>query len=377
MEEENLSISTPHARAKTANGGELGEFLAFCYLVYFGQVFVEKGRGEYVLESIHVIERKDGEDGRSRFFYTSKKAIDVYSARIEEGGILLFSIEKNSSLKLLIKSSIEEISSGNFANENIKDLFNIFRTTKLKSASADKADIRLLFKNEKQTGYTLGYTIKTIGIGRPSLINASKATMFKYSVLIDSPFTLSGKAPKKLLSQIREHGSISFSAVKNNVFNENLGKDRAEICQLLLLERYVSKSNSPIDLIERVSLTSSYSQVVLTREVKRLFVDFACGMKPSVPFLGGKVTQGGFIFIEPHAEGKKVRIKRLIDSNTIEDDLLSAAEFDTGSTTKHGFGFLYRTELEPYSRNLVFPGQYFIDLCFSVRLSERFGSSVI
>lgn len=227
----------------------------------------------------------------------------------------------------------------------------------IKAKSTDKADIRIVIHN-CNTGSKpeLGYSVKS-RLGAPStLINSNRdGTNFVFAIegLNESVAgEVNGlKRFKAKFDEISKCGaSWRFSHVASSIFHNNLlmldmGIER--IVADCLGKYYSGQAKSVEDAIRLVSEDNPFGfdmsghQPMYEYKMKQFLLAFALGMTPTTPWMGQFNANGGYIVVK---EDGDIVCYHFFDRNDLEDYLFYNTVFDTPSTSRHGFGEVYRED---------------------------------
>lgn len=80
-------------------------------------------------------------------------------------------------------------------------------------------------------------------------------------------------------------------------------------------------------------------------KIKRFLTDVALGMMPSKVWTGKYDATGGYLIVKDNGE---VLCYHIYNLNQFEDYLLNNTKFDTASSSRHGFGIIYRDNGQLY-----------------------------
>lgn len=232
----------------------------------------------------------------------------------------------------------------------------------IKAKSKDKADIRLVLHN-LATGESpeLGYSIKS-RLGSPStLLNPNRdATNFAYrlhgvseDVYQQCRSLTEGEGRKDLIGmmQVLNDSSLRHEllGVRGPTFHDNLtmldmGMERVVGESLWLYYsrrvRTLSEAAAALEASDPLGIRSQSGQAMYAYKLKQLLVAAALGMTTGKAWDGKFNASGGYIVVREDGE---VLCYHFFDRNDLEEYLFRNTQFDTPSTTRHGFGTLTPT----------------------------------
>ncbi|MCQ2259334.1 MAG: HpaII family restriction endonuclease [Bacteroidaceae bacterium] len=200
----------------------------------------------------------------------------------------------------------------------------------------------------------LPYYIKSNCNFKYALFNANKdGTNFLFKVKGELSATeieaFNGiKLFKDKFAYLKEHGcTLEFNDVVNPTFNCNLTLIDSDLKRILaecLLVYYSHQANAMVDVGEIVSKTNPcrypevYSIDFYAYKLKQFLIITALGMTANTPWDGQYQANGGYIVVK---EDGDVVCFHFIDRNQLEDYLYHNTAFDTPSTSRHAFGYIY------------------------------------
>lgn len=231
----------------------------------------------------------------------------------------------------------------------------------LKAKSTDKADVKLII-HDLRIGRTqeLGFSIKSKLGGSSTLFNASKdATNFLFKVEdmndeLMTEFNAINKDNCKHVFQSRfellnRYGAkVIFDKVVSKVFNNNLlYQDTAlpEIWGNMVLAFYSEPISRVSDLCERIKEMNPLNfdlesgMDFYTFKIKQFLVNTALGMTAGTPWNGKYMANGGYLVVK---EDGDILCYHFYDKNDLEDYLFFNTKLETPSTTRHGFGTIFK-----------------------------------
>lgn len=260
----------------------------------------------------------------------------------------------------IIKSSI-----GSFAAPHIQAFMDEIHCKSLKAKSQDKTDIKIVI-HDLRTGMTplLGFSIKSKLGGSSTLLNATEATNFIYSVE-GEPFAkeeadeinaISSKCKiHDRVKAIEEKGRIlKYASTQNAIFKNNLvliDSLLPKIMADMLLKSYSEGETNVQKLVDNITsenplnFDSSNNHPYYEHKVKQLLVDVALGMMPAKPWKGVYEANGGYLVVK---EDGDVLCYHFYDRNLFEDYLYYNTKLDSASTSRYNFAQIYEENGKQY-----------------------------
>lgn len=280
---------------------------------------------------------------------------------------------KSISSDLLAKYAVtcyQGIIQGTEAAFPIKGAEEIMRELKckqIKAPSEDKTDISIEIY-DRVTGYNtiVGYSIKS-ELGRaPSLLNASRATNFRFAItnieeiLADKINSIKTRSViHDRIEIIEKNGVLQFCGANNNVFSQNLkliDSRMEDIIAHMLMEYYKYREITCSDIATALEQKDPLRYNIpgfYRYKIKKFLCAVALGMVPSKVWNGQDDANGGYIIVK---ESGEVVAYYLYNRNEFEKYLLNNTKLETASTGRHGFGTIYRVA-----------GKYYFNLNLQVR----------
>lgn len=272
---------------------------------------------------------------------------------LAELGADLF-IEKAQFLLDEIKNS----SGATFGVPKIEKFMNVIRCTSMKAKSEDKRDITIVV-HDLNTGFQpeLGFSIKSKLGSASTLFNAGKTSNFIYKI---SGAQLSAEQISAInaiysKSKIRDRlhaieaagGNFEFVGVEGETFGLNLMLiDTAlpKIVSHMILLYYSGQGTKVVDLISLVerhnpcAFDISQQHPFYRYKLKRMLTDMALGMTSAVVWDGIYDATGGYIVVK---EDGDILCYHVYNRNEFQEYLLRNTKFDTPSSSRHDFGYIY------------------------------------
>lgn len=254
-----------------------------------------------------------------------------------------------------IFSGITNSHGNSFEIRGARSIMDRLHTTRLKAANTTKADIEMRV-TDSRTGLSLpcGFSIKSELGHSPTLLNASRATNFVFEVIglktpsIDDVNRIdgSGKIIKRMEYIYGNGGQLRFLHAENTTFSDNLTYigDNMELLLAYALE-YSYRTNicSCVDIVDYLSIANplGYRNTDLyAYRMKKFLCAIALGMMPATPWNGLDEATGGYIIVR--SDGNVVAY-HIYHRDNFEEYLLRNTRFERGSSTRHGFASLYRS----------------------------------
>lgn len=255
---------------------------------------------------------------------------------------------KKSSLALL-----KEIQTGQgrsfSVSQELWTLLNELSITQIKAPSTGKTDIEIEINDHfSNIQSVLGFSVKSRLGNASTLVNASKATNFRYKVdCTEKQFTAvssltKGKDQIKFLkaNNIR----IIFSEVLNTTFSNNLrliDGDLSEVLAECLVEYFSGAKSKLVDILSAIDLRNpcdfplDQETSFYVYKLKRYLCESALGMMPNTSWSGRHDATGGYIVVKECGE---LLSYHLLRKNLFEDYLFQNTKFETASTSRNNFG---------------------------------------
>lgn len=344
----------------TGNKGEWSELYALLRLLSDGRIYAADAnlnRMEHVYSPISKVFRKELDSGKIEYVVRdSKHEVELY---YNGDKIKSLSFRRLSSYADELFRGIVSGNKSSFEIPNADIMMKDIKCTKIKASSDDKTDI-MMEVYDRKTGYNsvVGYSIKSELGSPPTLLNASGATNFRYTVdgisdkdmeIINAIDTRS-KIQDRIIS-IAEKGTIKFDRVINDVFKGNLeliDTRMDAIISQMLFEYY---KNGKVYCSEIATSIESRDPLGFNRDgiyrykIKKLLCAIALGMMPGKKWNGQDEANGGYIIVK---ESGDVVAYHLYNRNLFETYLLNNTKLETPSSSRHKFGSLYKENGQMY-----------------------------
>ena len=204
----------------------------------------------------------------------------------------------------------------------------------------------------------LGLSIKPPPSKASALLSAERTTNFIFKIekatftdeeieeinLIDT----NSKVRDRIEKIILKSGRLKFIQTENMIFGNNLVLIYSVLPKILanITYKYFTSPLSRVeDLVKQIALenpigyNSDTDHPFYVYKIKRFLTDIALGMMPSKVWKGELDATGGYLVVKDDGD---VLCYHIYNRNVFEDYLLSNTKLDTASSTRHGFGIIYR-----------------------------------
>ena len=191
-----------------------------------------------------------------------------------------------------------------------------------------------------------------------TLLNAGKTTNFIYKITGDSiPSDIDIKVNnintrskiKDRIEKIQaESCYLEFFKLNNSTFENNLiliDSSLPKIISSLLLFYYTlsnSKTSELTDILSNenpLNFNTESSHPYYEYKIKRFLTDIALGMMPSQVWTGELDATGGYLVVKEDGE---ILCYHIYNRNEFENYLLKNTKIETGSSSRHEFGKIYK-----------------------------------
>lgn len=356
----------------TGNKGEWSEIYVFLRLLAMGKLFAADADLNKIGGTFYnILNVLRTENGQKLEFRVDRSA----------GSVSVVNSDTNATLTSLPFGAFEKAAdelyneivtakSPSFSVVATETFLNSIRVYTLKAKSTDKSDIRTKV-HDINTGIDIvqGFSIKS-RLGSPStLINAGRTTNFIYEVMgpmtdaIMNDFNTCSKLFKNRFAVLDSNKcGISYYGMENDTFENNLlllDGNLPEICAEMLKAFFSLGITTVKDAVSHLNATNplkydlSKGHPFYSYKFKKLLTECALGMLPSKTWDGTADATGGYIIVREDGE---VLCYHLFNRNEFENYLLNNTKFETGSTSRHEFGSIYKDN-----------GKYYLKLNLQVR----------
>lgn len=260
---------------------------------------------------------------------------------------------------------------GSFSIPELELFMKKIHCSSLKASSSAKTDITIVIHDEK-TNQTpvLGFSIKSQLGNASTLLNASKATNFKYelngitkaqSIIINDINTRS-KIIDRINYIMSNGGTLKFKSIPNRIFSNNLTLIDSLLPNIIaeLVYKYFTTSDSTIDKLvatlennNPLDFDKTHAHSFYTYKLKKFLTDAALGLMPTKIWDGHYDATGGYLVVK---EDGDVLCYHLYNRNEFEQYLFSNTKLETASSSRHDFGSVYEEG-----------GQFYFNLNLQIR----------
>ena len=340
----------------TYNKGEWSEFYVFIKSLVDKKITVLDSSQE-ATDDFYKIIKVNRKENNVNYVYLLDN-----SGQISKLGDNTNLIISSKVLEDFLPSFLNQIKNNKASSFEIKHLNSILKeldtNTIKEGTSEDKTDITLVVDYKDTLNKTIGFSIKSNIGSKPTLLNASTATNFIYKIKgfqgkPEDINSIEGKRKiKDRIEKIRQMGgTFVYHDVNNPVFKNNLMKvdtKLPEIISSLLFAFFDGKGNkisSLTDQLNRMHLTNIIlSKADLIYKIKKFLLASALGFFPSKAW-DGYYSANGYIIVK---ESGEIGCFDVFDSKLLENYLFGSVKFETASSSKHDFGYVYEKDGEMY-----------------------------
>ena len=343
--------------AISGNKGEWSEIYVLLKLLGEKQVYAGNAELNKIEDLFYPILKVLRNEQGNKYEYSINDNIVIVS---EEGEELLRKnvidfLEKATQLLTVIQKS-----KGVFSAPEIERFMAEIRCNTLKAKSLDKTDICIVI-HDLRTGMTpqLGFSIKSQVGNDSTLLNAGKTTNVCYRIngckLSDAEIeSINGiNTRQKILDRtkaILRRGTLQYVSMDDTTFKNNLVLIDSLLPQIvseILLQCYstgeydLRKNTEEVSLRNPMNYDTSNNHAYYEHKIKNLLVASALGMVPHTPWNGKYDANGGYLVVKEDGE---VLCYHFYDRNYFEDYLFRNTRLETPSTSRYGFGVIFKGE---------------------------------
>jgi len=343
--------------AISGNKGEWSEIYVLLKLLGEKQVYAGDAELNKIEDLFYPILKVLRNEQGNKYEYSINDNIVIVT---EEGEELLRKnvidfLEKAKQLLAVIQKS-----RGVFSAPKIERFMSEIRCNTLKAKSQDKTDIRIVI-HDLRTGMTpqLGFSIKSQVGNDSTLLNAGKTTNICYRI---DGCKMSEKevecindinTRQKILDRtkaILRIGTLQYVSMDDTTFKNNLVLIDSLLPQIvaeILLQCYSTGEYNLRKITEAVAkknpmnYDTSNNHAYYEHKIKNLLVASALGMVPHTPWNGKYDANGGYLVVKEDGE---VLCYHFYDRNYFEDYLFGNTRLETPSTSRYGFGVIFKGE---------------------------------
>lgn len=265
--------------------------------------------------------------------------------------------EKASYLLKAIKSNPDGI----FSVPAIEDFMHDINCISIKASSSAKTDITIVVHDQRTNQLpVLGFSIKS-QLGNPStLLNAGRTTNFIFAItglnLSDEEIDFinsidsRSKIKDRIELLINKGGHFIFLETEQQIFSNNLiliDSMLPQIIATMLFNFYTSTNSKLLDLVSKIEKINPLNFDITNQhkfysyKIKRFLTDVALGMTPSKVWDGEYDATGGYLIVKEDGE---IVCYHIYNKSEFENYLLNNTKLETASSSRHGFGKLYKKD---------------------------------
>lgn len=168
------------------------------------------------------------------------------------------------------------------------------------------------------------------------------------SLVIKRGNKYSADIKSRVLYILNNEYKLSFKKVENQIFSNNLiliDSLLPKILSNIILDYYSTEYSYLSDLVELTANKNPQNFDVDNKykfydyKIKRFLTDIALGMMPSKVWTGKYDATGGYLIVKQNGD---VLYYHLYNRNEFENYLLNNTKLETASSTRHGFGEVYK-----------------------------------
>ena len=338
------------------NKGEWSELYVLLRLLAYGEIYAaddQVKKIENVYFPILKIIREEVKGKRLEYKIGENEDVDIYSNDVKIKSISKERLKKEADY---LYNEIVNMKSRSFEIEQTEKFANEIECYRLSAPSTDKTDIKMQI-HDIHTGFepVCGFSIKSELGSAPTLLNASGATNFVFAVdgISDEQMeiinALSNPKSKIMdrMEQIFSNGKVTYSKAANEKFASNLmliDSRMEEIIAQVLLCYYrdnISDCREIINKLEEENPLGFPKKGFYEFKFKKFLCSVALGMMPSKEWDGYDEANGGYIIVSADGE---VLVYHIYNRDYFEKYLLDNTKLERGSTSRHGFAFLYKED---------------------------------
>jgi type II restriction enzyme len=336
----------------SGNSGEWSEVVVLFFLLADGKVpLVNSDLVSLEEQYLEVVEvRKFSKEGELVFTIAEDRESIILN------GVTV--VTSRSEIRSFLPFLVKAIAGGGkgIVIPEVEGLLARMRTLQLAAPSSDKTDMVVVVRDHRNGAInTISFSLKS-QIGTPaSLLNASGATSFRYSLIgaDDSIHMLRklGQEPLKIIQQAAQNGvSICCGVPLSEPFRENLqliDSAMPDIAAEMVLGHYSGHASRIGDIVEYLaeknpaSIRSNNLSTFYLQKVRHLLSDIALGMTAGKPWDGNYSSNGGYLILKKDGSIASIMFS---DQNIFRDYLLKNTKFERGSRTRHKYGNVIEDE---------------------------------
>jgi len=340
----------------TGNKGEWSEIYALFKLLGDKQLFLGNKDIEKLEGLVYPIIKILRTENNGNFEYSIQDELIIISGSEEVLKVPIISFKKKA---LFLLEAIKENKERTFSVPEIEEFMQSINCISLKASSSAKTDITIVVHDQRTSQQpTLGFSIKS-QLGSPStLLNAGKTTNFIFQVtntdLTDNDIEQINAidSRSKIMDRIvqiqNKGGEFEFIKTERQIFSNNLvliDSLLPNILSKIVFDFYSSDFSHLTDLVNATAEKNPLNFDIENEhkfyeyKIKRFLTDVALGMMPSKVWTGQYDATGGYLVVKQNGD---VLCYHIYNRNEFEDYLLNNTKLDTASSSRHGFGEIYK-----------------------------------
>ncbi len=162
------------------------------------------------------------------------------------------------------------------------------------------------------------------------------------------------KIKDRIQKIMQKGGSLSFLKMENKTFRDNLiliDSCLHRILSELVYLFYTTDKSTISDLVAEIKKENPLNydlengQPFYEYKIKRFLTDIALGMTPATVWTGQYDATGGYLVVKEDGE---ILCYHIYNKNEFENYLYSNTKLETASSSRHGFGKIYKKDNELY-----------------------------
>ncbi len=324
------------------NKGEISEAYALLKIIHQKVLQYGDTHGLPTNDSIRVLKIKN----QTTAITVKDMTVDVITGDDSRVSVPISQIVTETELVEIVNAIKQGAST--FSNTKIDAAISTLGIKKRKGTSYEKADITLDFQDKLP--YTdQGISIKSFLGNPPTLLNASGATNFVYTVSGLKPASIKKINEIKTKSKIKDRveeiissgGTFQFSHCESTTYESNLRKADSQMPEILADALLSFFKKDTTKQLTSYPPTAKFLPATPDDIHCRLrdFVKYTIfGIFPSQPW-DGNLTANGAVLVK---EDGSLVFYHSNKEDTLKDYFYQHTYFDTPSSTRHRFGSLYK-----------------------------------
>lgn len=351
------------------NKGEWSEIFVLLQLLANGELLLKRGKnsgeGKFIIRSI----TKQHKSGENKEYCRHGDQIDV----IKSGRIL--SSVKINDVRNMAEELLRQMKAGEgsfHVSGSLEEELRGMLIDNVKASPVAKNDIFITVADRYSDAQsTLGFSIKSKVGGASTLLNASRATNFRYTIIDNNRKAENYFKNKSVVGDIRsivsDGNNSEFSGCISNNFYSNLlfiDSNMPSILAAMVREYYMHGSKSLVkDLtnfvakIDPCGYSGKSKLRIYESKIQSFLEAVALGMRPDNTWTGSYEVNGGYLILEKNGSIDCISFN---DRNSLRLYLFENSKLDTPSSTKHDYRIVKRRE----------DTSLYIDLCLQIRFTS-------